>query len=656
MKKIIVLFLLANIFTLSLSYATNPFKMKAVGDITEIISIGKSYETNAVFNITKNLENIVGVSIDGNIVRNEAEFLVRIILKDKQGKEYLIFESYKEIADGWNIPLVNSCYETACLDGIIPDSLKIITQGASILLDRINFSKLGNIKESHKVKAKRIADDTRLEQAKFIVERVNSYNMDNNKLWRAGITQLSLKSFEEKKIILGIDENICTNGFEYYSEGIIEVGSPVDIQNLQSQSSPYIDKFNWCKMHGKNWMSPNKSQGVTNSCVIFTTIACVEAMTNLYFNKKIDLDLSEEELTCCGGVRAPNKYGVNMGNTIMSKLFRFLSNHGVCDEAAYPFMNDTVARTCNSDNINPSEIVKINGFGSVLLREDSLKKALINNGPLISGVKWKWMDNPANGGFDIRHAMLLVGYGVLQEGDSIYRFIDENGFANGAYTVKANDPRIGCTYWIYKNSYGMEQDEERGGYMWVIHYNIPYTMVPTYYCSSPISRIGHTDNEIICEDRDGDGYYNWGIGEKPTHCPYWVPDTPDGDDSDYSKGPKNEFGFCYNIPEHINDTIYIHSNEIWDTERFVYAHVVIDNDATLTINNKIHFYNGVNFILKGGDLIVDNGELLNAGVIIANNSASNVLIKNGGKIHLCNGRDLSIPIGNSMKIDCGEIK
>jgi hypothetical protein len=25
--------------------------------------------------------------------------------------------------------------------------------------------------------------------------------------------------------------------------------------------------------------------------------------------------------------------------------------------------------------------------------------------------------------------------------------------------------------------------------------------------------------DIVCEDRDGDGYYYWGIGPKPSNCP-----------------------------------------------------------------------------------------------------------------------------------------
>ena len=42
---------------------------------------------------------------------------------------------------------------------------------------------------------------------------------------------------------------------------------------------------------------------------------------------------------------------------------------------------------------------------------------------------------------------------------------------------------------------------------------------------------------------------------KPAHCPNWVPDTPDGDDSDYTKGPLDENGFPADIPSMIADSI-----------------------------------------------------------------------------------------------------
>ena len=57
----------------------------------------------------------------------------------------------------------------------------------------------------------------------------------------------------------------------------------------------------------------------------------------------------------------------------------------------------------------------------------------------------------------------------------------------------------------------------------------------------PITSIKYTDANIVCEDRDG--YYYWGIGPKPATCPN-CPDEEDGDDSDPTLGPMDEFGNC----------------------------------------------------------------------------------------------------------------
>lgn len=51
-----------------------------------------------------------------------------------------------------------------------------------------------------------------------------------------------------------------------------------------------------------------------------------------------------------------------------------------------------------------------------------------------------------------------------------------------------------------------------------------------------------TDNDIACEDRDGDGYFNWGVGAMPPSCPAGVRTEPDGDDSAPCLGPMDEFG------------------------------------------------------------------------------------------------------------------
>ncbi len=48
--------------------------------------------------------------------------------------------------------------------------------------------------------------------------------------------------------------------------------------------------------------------------------------------------------------------------------------------------------------------------------------------------------------------------------------------------------------------------------------------------------------QVQFEDADGDGYYWWGLGPKPANCP--GPDQADGDDSDPTKGPLDQYGYC----------------------------------------------------------------------------------------------------------------
>ena len=92
------------------------------------------------------------------------------------------------------------------------------------------------------------------------------------------------------------------------------------------------------------------------------------------------------------------------------------------------------------------------------------------------------------------------------------------------------------------------------------------------------------------------------------------------------------------------------------SERFVYNNVVVKNNATLTIKDKIHCYNGVSITLRGGKLVVDNGQLLNANVLTDLNSLSDITIKNGGVIERQKYKDFTIPIGSTMQINNGEIK
>ena len=610
-----------------------------------------TYPVKSLFSTSKIISSdfrgqcITGLAISGTIRKESPDFLVRILLKDMSGKEYLILESYKENSPEGDISVENYCEETSILDNVIADSIKIIVRGAFFYLNKVtvtndNLLQRGSselVSQSKRMKSK---------QVEAITDRINKYNRAHNKLWIAGKTPLSLKSYEDKKRILGLTDEASTGGLEYYIDGIIEVGERHTDGVIRTNNSPYIDSFDWRNRHGKNWITPNKNQGNSGFCFYFAAVGCAEAMTNLYYNRKLDLDLSEQELACCSN--NPNPWnGANISR--MTSAMNYLCSHGICDEQAYPFVNDSAeSRICRSGEIIPNEQIIVNGYSQIQqsdLSEESLKHALINHGPLISCVK---------GLPSIYHGMTLVGFTRLEVGDTIYHYIKENHYLDGEFTVSENDPRIGMTVFIYKNSYGDQEDEARGGYWYVIHYDYSFSAYPTFYCNPSITSMNYTVNDIIYEDADGDGYYFWGIGTKPTSCPSWVPDTPDGDDSDYMKGPMDQYGHLQDLSDASSQYEIIYGDSMYCSYKYVYNNIIVESGAKLTVTNILSLYPLCKIIVRGnGELIIDGGSICNAEIDLEN--GSKLTVKNNGTIKLFKGKNFSAPQGAIVKIESGKI-
>ena len=131
-----------------------------------------------------------------------------------------------------------------------------------------------------------------------------------------------------------------------------------------------------------------------------------------------------------------------------------------------------------------------------------------------------------------------------------------------------------------------------------------------YKLNTPQSRV-FLDGDIVCEDKDGDGYYNWGIGSKPATCPD-CPDEPDCDDSDPTLGPYGPDYDCINYCDLPGDTttVRITSVETWNIGGFFRGNIEIDSNAVLTITSMIHMDNNSKIIVHpGGKLIIDGGRL-----------------------------------------------
>lgn len=598
---------------------------------------------NVAFKVPTN-EIINGLSVDGTFLKIEAKHLLRIILKDIYGKEYLIMESYNEIYDENNDVFSNYCEETAYINNVKPDSILIIARGVNLRIDNIRYIiSNNNIQLGQDFFDKEVSGTTRKSQVEEISRRINTYNHNHDKLWRADVTPLSLKSYEDKKRILGFDNNTCTEGIEYYAEGIIELGNINDKERAIESRTNFVESFDWRDRHGKNWITSNKDQEDSGFCCAFTAVATVEALARLYYNQLINFDLSEQEAACCNGNSNP------WDGMFLSQPLKYIRDYGVCDEIAYPFVNDSLESLyCRSSTITPNELIKIGGYTSVTKDEDSMKSALINHGPLASTINY-WGDNPDQ---SKRHAMSIVGYGQLHEGDTIYHWIENDGFMNGTYTVNPGDPRIGKTYWIYKNSYGTNYDTALNGYMHIIHYNYPRSVMNAYYCSPSIISMNYSDSDIVCEDADGDGYYFWGIGPKPSWCPSWVPNIPDGNDSNSSKGLMDQYGNLESLSS--NNTYTVSGNVTYTSSQTLKCNIRIPSNTSLTIKNTLNLFGRVKiYIESNGQLIVDGGVVTNADISIS--SGGKIILKNGGIIVMQTGKDFIVPTGATFDADEGKI-
>lgn len=615
--------------------AEDCFKMSNSKNMVSSIPVDLRITGNNMF-VSFSPGEINGLSVSGNVAANDSDFLVRIILKDVLGKEYLVLESYKEITEGHSFLFDDYCEETAFLQNVYPDSIKIFVKNAIVNLTNINIMRGNTRSELVQSKAYTV-DSIRKRQARVKANRINAYNRAHDKLWRAGVTTLSLMNFSDRRRVLGIEDNSSTGGFEYYSEGIFEIGERDRSSNIEPDST-YIDCFDWRDRHGKNWITSIKDQGSVNFCSSFTVIGCVEALVNLYYNQIINMDLSEQEVACCSGISNPYNGTFHYEKY---KLVKYVRDHGVCDEAAYPFVVGATSGYCRSEEIIPNELVKIADYVQVVLNEDSIKSALINHGPLVSGVYTSdW----------IKHAMPIVGYGQLHVGDTVFHWVDENGHANGSHLAMLGNPRIGQTYLIYKGSNGILEDDPRQGYMYIIHDDYSSSMSPTFYCTMPIETISLNDDDIVCEDADGDGYYFWGLGSKPENCPSWVPDEKDGDDSDINYGPMSEYGYLLPLPDGVTintPTIYSQNNTIDFRIGIVKNGVLtINGTTTLSGNSRIR-------VCENGTLIVDGGTLQNANIEMV--PGSSLIVRNGGIINIASGQDFDIPVGVQVNIEDGVI-
>ena len=269
--------------------------------------------------------------------------------------------------------------------------------------------------------------------------------------------------------------------------------------------------FTWDNRHGNMNYIKVLGQGFFDQkeegpCHIFATVAAVEAMSQIYYNRNAQLDLSESNLY--------NEFYSGPNALQVKESLDTIMTYGLVNQTClrYPAYEDEMCEGCgyrypDLDDIceDPEQLVFIPGYSQITPQNDTqLKQAIMDHGPII--VTMEYVGATLYGsGTNFHHSVLVIGW-------------------ESSTTFK----------WRIKDSW-MDAPSN----LWNTPINIFDYDKYFYYVKpvndSTINSYG-SNNSIFesreCNDNDEDGYYNWGLATepKPASCP--GPDLMDFDDSE----------------------------------------------------------------------------------------------------------------------------
>ena len=597
-------------------------------DAVEKKTIHVSIQKDTVIALETDRE-VTTLLVSGNCSFLNEESCVRILLRDNYNYEHLIYENYPLLAGSGQAVFNDIALETALLDkSVLPKDMVIRIKDATLHLSSVSYGS-GQPKEVS-------VNAIRKEQCSQVAKKLNE-NLVRLKIpWRAASNRITEYSFEEKKSMFG-GEVPFLYGFDYYAYGIfIMPGMHEQLRQsvLRNDSSQYVREWDWRNRHGKNWLTSIKDQNTCASCWAFAAVGVIEAYFNLYYNRPVNYDLSEQEIISCNGV-----YGC--GNGDPGAALQYVKSNGLVKESCFHYMG--YAADCSLKCQNPDDIIQFDDFDYIAnLGEDTIKSHVVK-APITMTAR------------SFSHVMTLVGFKVLEEGDVIHGDIgcdaDIDPIYDGVVINSTYYPEcVGANAWLVKNSWGTSWGTNGYGYI--------FTGISDIYqlhsLNGAINSSLYNEDDVLCEDADGDGYYFWGIGPKPDNCPWWVPDEPDGDDSDILLGPMDQYGNIVPVNPSSDGVTHIYSTQTITADTVFCHNVIIHRDATLTVTDNVYFHHGAKLIVHdGGTVNIDGGNVIFADMNLAD--GGRLKISNGGKVIPFKNTPFTVALGASLQIDRGTV-
>jgi len=496
-------------------------------DALQIININASLNNDGNL-FTFQTSPIYAMSVKGRVTITTLSGFARIILTDAQDNKYLVYEAQGPFDQG-TTNFDNICFETCVLNGIMPKSVDAEMEGATVKVDQL-FILEDSESLKNDVQAQSIVNykaSLQKQQTSAIAQRMNTYNKQKGLRWTAGNTVVSEYTYAQKKMLLGMEEDEKLpnlQGFEYYKEGIYEISASQKSVRPSSAVSDLPGSFDWRNRHGKNWLTEVKNQGRCGSCWAFAIVGAIEATTNLYFNQKLNLNLSEQDPISCWSS------GGCAGSSDLTSPIDHYTQGGVTTENCFPYRSGSFKYIpCEEKCTNWQNLIIKSAIQekAIEIDESEVKLALIEKGPLaVGGLMWI---SGAQG-----QALTYGGHGMVLTGYDTYP-----------------DPGENRNIWIFKNSWGENWGEQ--GYLKIFstEFDFLFNLPPIgqkaepqiYPIGTPITISYMPDLKVNCVDEDGDGYCWWGIGPKPDSCPVHCKEEPDCDDSNPNLG---EYDSNYN--------------------------------------------------------------------------------------------------------------
>ena len=389
----------------------------------------KHKNINRQFNKSTNLkkialQNISGIFVTADFSLNSYDSYVRIILRDTSDyQEYLIYEAfYPKNELNKLIKIKNYAYETTSLWNI--NGFEIDVQINNAICDIKKFTYITDENNLKKAEYKREKQTIKEKQDSIIISKINKNLIKSNQKWEAKENELTKLSYNEKKCKLPKnDKGEIPNmqGFEYYSGGVFEAMTDKTNPNSSTTSEfIYTADFDWRDRHGQNWLTPIKQQQCGH-CWVFSAVASIEALANIYFNFNLNTDLSEQDAASCSRskyplpVSDPERWRCNGG--LATDVLKYAKNYGIVLEECFPYVaRDEIDEPCKTINNggnkcdNPVESISIFDYETYFhtqFDELSLKRAIVENGPSIIALD-NW-----------HHYMSIIGFGTIKEGDII---------------------------------------------------------------------------------------------------------------------------------------------------------------------------------------------------------------------------------------------